>query len=741
MSRVRKTQNFKDTSCPVSGSGDDASDDVVDTGPSGFPCGPKDERCNDPEFALANPELCSTRTTRLELRPGGAILLAGNTLQYATFVVFNDGSGAEYPVEIDLDYSSSNTAIATINASGGLATGVSAGVVTITVTWHGMVSHAQLTVIASCGSSEVAIVIDDSKSMGSPFGSGYSTRLAFAKAVANQFISDTDTAQASLDIVAFNLVQTTFGPSTDSTALLNYVSLVPQTQAFTSLGNAIHAAATKLAASSATQKIILLISDGEERAAGDPTEANPITEATSFRDSGGLLACVGVRASGDGFSLLSQLATAGYFVNGTPANAVEIIELVSGLRGYFCGTCGSGPYPDCIAAPPDTQLPDEPPLPDIEVTGGTGHTYTKSATFTACCPSGQLGICLTDCVEDQDYSCVTRTAEYTSTTSDADAQTHANALARSLAFADLHCCKKGPINIVDFAPADPFPACYKIAGAATTTTSVVLKLHGFTHSWVADVAMVLVSPTGVAVEVMTGVMIPDNVHPVGVSNLELVIQDGASSMPCSAATTLTSGTYAPTVCNLSSNNLIPGGPFATTMSAFNGADPNGVWSLYVQDRAAQNYGVIQSWEVIVNSTANDSCTVSLPGPSPHTLKLTSSGSVVAAYAADCAGFGLDATTTFHWAVSFPNWFAQNSLSNIVAAIEFVNTGVECFFELRFYAGVHTGPFADTAWFWVGRLYGSSGTISPVGRYYRVNATSYGATACNTTLAYVDVTTI
>src|SRR6185436_8907409 len=47
----------------------------------------------------------------------------------------------------------------------------------------------------------------------------------------------------------------------------------------------------------------------------------------------------------------------------------------------------------------------------------------------------------------------------------------------------------------------------------------------------------------------------------------------------------------------------PAGPFATTLSAFNGSNPNGVWSLFIVDDAQPDPGSLSSWLLSITTTA------------------------------------------------------------------------------------------------------------------------------------------
>lgn len=113
------------------------------------------------------------------------------------------------------------------------------------------------------------------------------------------------------------------------------------------------------------RKVIVLISDGKNRPALDSTAyAQMIAKADQFKASGGILICVGLRASGDGYLLLRKLATPGFFVNVfgdgmTPIN--DAITKLVGMAGYYCA--GTNPTGSVAYVAED---PDPTPLPEVE---------------------------------------------------------------------------------------------------------------------------------------------------------------------------------------------------------------------------------------------------------------------------------------------------------------------------------------------------------------------------------------
>jgi hypothetical protein len=81
-----------------------------------------------------------------------------------------------------------------------------------------------------------------------------------------------------------------------------------------------------------------------------------------------------------------------------------------------------------------------------------------------------------------------------------------------------------------------------------------------------------------------------------VNNVTITLDDTAPPLPDVSA--IRPGTYAPANHFFGSpaNDVFPGpappGPDASTLSAFEGLDPNGTWSLYVRDDGAADTGSI-----------------------------------------------------------------------------------------------------------------------------------------------------
>jgi Ca2+-binding RTX toxin-like protein len=183
-------------------------------------------------------------------------------------------------------------------------------------------------------------------------------------------------------------------------------------------------------------------------------------------------------------------------------------------------------------------------------------------------------------------------------------------------------------------------------------TDVNVTLNGFSHQWPSEVDVMVEGPTGVRVMVMSDVPSTNPSCAFAASGLTLVFDDGAAE-PVPSGSALHSGTFRPTNSLDGPNCNEVGGdalvPTATTLSAFNGTDPNGVWKLHVaDDTAVVNGGAITGgWTLGLSSAAaapSASCrgipatVVGTDGP--ETLTGTPGNDVIAALGGDDTVYGL-----------------------------------------------------------------------------------------------------
>ena len=169
------------------------------------------------------------------------------------------------------------------------------------------------------------------------------------------------------------------------------------------------------------------------------------------------------------------------------------------------------------------------------------------------------------------------------------------------------------------AAASVYPSTINVAGLGSSLSDVNVTLAGLTHDFPDDIAALVVGPQGQSALLMAGVGGSDP------ATADVTFDDEAAA-PIPNGGPLTSGTYQPStgasLCPVT--NFIspaPAGPYASSLSVFNGTDPNGTWSLYVMDTAAESDGSLNKWSVNVAATPTDATapatTVTLDPSSPN----------------------------------------------------------------------------------------------------------------------------
>lgn len=303
---------------------------------------PPDPRCQDPAFALANPDICFS-APMLIIKPAVSLTCTLGSVQFRAFYV---KAGVETDVTNQSIFTSSNMDVALIGAVSGNATGLSMGQTIITAAYLDLTAQTELNVLGDncCSDRQVAmmLMVDTSRSMSQAFGVGYSTRLDYAKAAATRFISEVNEAKDIVGLMRFNAADDAVlaAPTSNKASVEALVPGMLQTQNLTTFYDAISTAMDELAATSANIKVLVLISDGEDQTDSYLSNPNPIQLVSDFKAQGGIVICFGVRASGKGFNLLSTLATGGFFLNAYPAIAAQSLDYLSGLKGYTCaGNC------------------------------------------------------------------------------------------------------------------------------------------------------------------------------------------------------------------------------------------------------------------------------------------------------------------------------------------------------------------------------------------------------------------
>ena len=157
------------------------------------------------------------------------------------------------------------------------------------------------------------------------------------------------------------------------------------------------------------------------------------------------------------------------------------------------------------------------------------------------------------------------------------------------------------ITIPASGTASSYPSSINVSGLEGTVTGVQVSLTGFTHTAPDDVDLLLVSPSGAKVVLMSDVGGAN-----AASNLNLFFTDAGVAMPDSGA--LSSTSYKPT--DFEAGDTYPGPapagpPTGSKLAALNGTTPNGNWQLYLVDDAGGNSGSISGgWSVFVQTNVD-----------------------------------------------------------------------------------------------------------------------------------------
>lgn len=146
--------------------------------------------------------------------------------------------------------------------------------------------------------------------------------------------------------------------------------------------------------------------------------------------------------------------------------------------------------------------------------------------------------------------------------------------------------------------ASPYPSLVTVSGLPTSGVSVKsVKLGNINHTFPDDVDVVLVSPTGQSVILMS-----DAGGGAAIVGLDYTFDDAAATT-LADATLSPQGSYKPTNFGATDNFPAPGPGSLTqaspTLASFTG-NQNGDWKLYVVDDQANAVGYIGNWSIDFN---------------------------------------------------------------------------------------------------------------------------------------------
>lgn len=169
------------------------------------------------------------------------------------------------------------------------------------------------------------------------------------------------------------------------------------------------------------------------------------------------------------------------------------------------------------------------------------------------------------------------------------------------------------ITIPNVGLGTPYPSTLNVTGGPLAINGMSVTLNGLTHTWHSDIDIVLVSPAGQGLTIMSDV--GGSTDPNGVYVID---DDAAQTMSQFAA--VPAGTYRPTDYEAEAFGSIPFAitssqmvGTATLASVYNGQNANGTWRLYVSDDVGGDAGQISGgWSLtfdvpIPGCTDADAC--------------------------------------------------------------------------------------------------------------------------------------
>lgn len=130
-------------------------------------------------------------------------------------------------------------------------------------------------------------------------------------------------------------------------------------------------------------------------------------------------------------------------------------------------------------------------------------------------------------------------------------------------------------------PSIPYPLAQTVSGMSGPITDVNVLVSGITHGWADDLDVLLKSPSGKTVLLMSDACGGKNMN-----SIDWLFDDGAP-VGLSDSTSADCDAFAVRPSNFEgASDTFPSGPvapFGSTLSVFNGDDANGVWQLYIYD--------------------------------------------------------------------------------------------------------------------------------------------------------------
>ena len=192
----------------------------------------------------------------------------------------------------------------------------------------------------------------------------------------------------------------------------------------------------------------------------------------------------------------------------------------------------------------------------------------------------------------------------------------------------------GTITVPGAGPGSPYPSTIVVSNAVGSVSNVAVTLNNLNHTFPDDLDALLVSPSGQKVMLMS-----DAGGGGSLVNITLTIDDSASGLLQDEGQIISSTVKPANFGGVPDvlSNPAPLGPYENSMSAFSGGTPNGNWSLFIEDDAGNDQGILLGgWSLKITTIITSAVDVAVTGtstpepvivgnPLAYTLTVTNSG--------------------------------------------------------------------------------------------------------------------
>lgn len=176
-----------------------------------------------------------------------------------------------------------------------------------------------------------------------------------------------------------------------------------------------------------------------------------------------------------------------------------------------------------------------------------------------------------------------------------------------------------PVAPLTSGPAELYPSSVEVSGIGAGDFKVTVTVRRMSHTFAADIDMLVVGPTNETVMLLSDVGRGSDYNVA-----TLTFDDEAANIvaPPEVGADIPSGTYKPTADPAEPDDIMvapaPAGPYGSSFAVFAGTNPNGTWRLYVQDDITSDVGGIgEGWCVNITTASTNAPPVANAG-GPYT---------------------------------------------------------------------------------------------------------------------------